>query len=99
MKKLPLQPVPSQSLKVKLEGQNCELRIYYRFGSTYLDLISNGTQVVTGAICRDGAYIINIAQSAFEGNLFFMDMLGNSDPDYHGFGERWRLFYRPVDEL
>ena len=99
MLKIPLSPVPAQSLKVKLAGQNCEMRIYYRFGSTYLDLTVNGVLVVTGAICRDRQNIIQIAQNAFSGILFFMDMLGESDPLYSDFGERWRLFYKAANEL
>ena len=99
MKKIPLSPVPAQSLKVKLDGQNCEMRVYYRFGSTYMDLTAGGVVVCTGAICRDRQNIIQIAQNAFQGSLFFMDMLGTSDPLYSGFGERWRLFYKAANEL
>ena len=98
MKKIPLSPVPAQSLKVKLNGQNCEMRVYYRFGSTYLDLVCNGEEIVKGAICRDRQNIIQIAQSAFEGQLLFVDMLGEADPLYSGFGERWRLFYKAAGE-
>ena len=98
MKKIPLLSTPAQSLKVKLDGQNCEIRVYYRFGSTYLDLVCNGVQVVTGVICRDGQNIIQIAQNAFAGQLLFLDMLGASDPLYTGFGERWRLFYKAAGE-
>ena len=98
MKKIPLSPVPAQSLKVKLNGQNCEMRVYYRFGSTYLDLVCNGEEIVKGAICRDRQNIIQIAQSNFEGQLLFVDMLGEADPLYSGFGERWRLFYKAAGE-
>ena len=98
MKKIPLQPTPAQSFKVKLAGQNCEMRIYYRFGSTYMDLSVGGVVVVTGAICRDRQNIIQIAQTAFVGQLLFVDMLGQSDPLYTGFGERWRLFYKAASE-
>lgn len=99
MIKIPLQKTPAQSLKIKLYGQNCEIRVYYRFGNTYLDLICNGQQIQKGAICRNRDYIITIAQSAFSGNLFFLDMFGESDPLYEGFGERWRLFYKAAGEL
>ena len=99
MKKIPLQPVPAQSLKVKLGGQNCQIRVYYRFGSTYMDLTAGGVVVVTGAICRDRQNVIQIAQNAFSGALLFVDMLGTSDPLYSGFGERWRLFYKAANEL
>ena len=98
MKKIPLSPVPAQSLKVKLADQNCEMRVYYRFGSTYLDLTVGGVVVCTGAICRDRQSIVQIANSAFVGQLLFVDMLGNSDPLYSGFGERWRLFYKAANE-
>ena len=99
MRKIPLSPVPAQSLKVKLDGQNCEMRVYYRFGNTYMDLTVGGVVVVTGAICRDRQNVIQIAQNAFSGALFFVDMLGASDPLYSGFGERWRLFYKAANEL
>ena len=99
MIKIPLQKTPAQTFKIKLGGQNCEMRVYYRFGNTYLDLICNGQEIQKGAICRNRDYIITIAQSAFSGNLFFLDMLGENDPLYNGFGERWRLFYRADDEL
>jgi hypothetical protein len=99
MKKIPLQPVPAQTLKIKLGGQNCQIRVYYRFGSTYMDLTAGGVVVVTGAICRDRQNIIQIAQNAFSGALLFVDMLGTSDPLYSGFGERWRLFYKAANEL
>ena len=99
MKKIPLSPVPAQSLKVKLAGQNCEIRVYYRFGNTYIDLTAGGVVVVTGAICRDRQNIIQIAQNAFSGALLFVDMLGQSDPLYSDFGERWRLFYKAANEI
>ena len=99
MKKIPLSPVPAQTLKVKLSKQNCVLRVYYRFGSTYMDVTVNGTVVTTGAICRDRQSIVQIANNAFAGQLLFVDMLGDSDPVYNGFGERFRLFYKAASEL
>ena len=99
MIKIPLQKTPAQSLKIKLDGQNCEMRVYYRFGSTYMDLTVGGVVVVTGAICLDRQNIIQIAQNAFQGALLFVDMLGQADPLYSGFGERWRLFYKAANEL
>ena len=99
MLKIPLSPVPAQSLNVKLAGQNCQIRVYYRFGSTYMDITAGGVVVVTGAICRDRQNIIQIAQNAFSGALLFVDMLGTSDPLYSGFGERWRLFYKAANEI
>ena len=98
MKKIPISPIPAQTFKIKLSDQNCVIRIYYRFGSTYMDLIVNGTVVCTGAICRDRQNIVQIANNAFVGQLLFVDMLGASDPLYSGFGERWRLFFKAASE-
>jgi len=98
MIKIPLQKTPAQSLKVKLEGQNCEIRVYYRFENTYLDLTCNGEEVIKGAICRDRENIIQISQNAFSGALLFVDMLGTSDPLYTDFGNRWRFFYKAAGE-
>ena len=99
MRKIPLTQAPAQTLKVKLDGQNCEIRVYYRFGSTYLDLTVGGVVVCIGAICRDRENIVQIAQNAFQGALLFVDMLGAADPLYSGFNDRWRLFYKAADEL
>lgn len=99
MKKIPLSPIPAQSLKVKLAEQNCVIRVYYRFGSTYMDVTVGGTVVCTGAICRDRQSIIQIANNDFSGQILFVDMLGASDPLYTGFGERWRLFYKAASEI
>lgn len=99
MLKIPLNQTPSQSLKIRLDGQNCELKIYYRFGNTYCDLVVNGEPVVYGAICRDRTGIVQIAQHLFSGRLFFVDMLGNDDPIYSGFGSRFRFFFKAADAV
>ena len=98
MKKIPLSPVPAQSFKIKLGGQNCEIRVYYRFGSTYIDLRVDGVNVINGAICRDRQGVVQISQNAFRGNLLFVDMMSADDPVYTGFGNRWRFFYKAAGE-
>ena len=98
MIKIPLKKTPSQSLKIRLDKQNCEIKIYYRFGDTYCDLTVNGEPVVAGAICRDRTGIVQIAQTVFSGQLLFVDMLGSDDPIYTGFGSRFRFFYKAADE-
>lgn len=97
MVKIPLQKVPSQSFKVRLAGQNCEIRVYYRFGDTYMDLTVNGVQVCSGIICRDRLNVVQITQTVFSGRLFFADMLGDKDPVYTGFGDRFKLFYEATE--
>lgn len=98
MVKIPLQQTPSQKLRVVLAGQNCTISVYYRFGNTYMDLLVADTIVQQGAICRNRASIINIANSVFAGSLHFLDLLADEDPDYQLFNDRYILLYVAADE-
>jgi hypothetical protein len=93
MLKIPLKAVPNQEFKVVLDNQNCSIHIYYRFGNMFLDLICNDTVIQTGAICRNRAAIIQVATNLFKGNLHFIDLLGEKDPVYTGFSDRYSLLY------
>lgn len=98
MVKIPLNIEPSQSLKVVLAGQNCEIKVYYRFGSMFLDLICNNKSIQTGAKCTNRNAIIIKATNDFKGNLFFVDLLGDNSPNYKGFGARYSLLYVSENE-
>ena len=98
MIKIPLNPVPSQSIKVVLAGQNCEIKIYYRFGTMYMDLICNNSLVQSGAVCRNRASIVQVANNNFKGSLHFVDLLGESEPNYKDFQSRYSLLYVGADE-
>ena len=93
MLKIPLKSVPNQEFKVVLDGQNCNIKLYYRFGNMYLDLICNNNTIQTGAICRNRAAIIQVATNLFSGNLHFIDLLGENDPNYEGFADRYSLLF------
>lgn len=93
MVKIPLKQTPSQKLRVVLDGQNCTIRIYYRFGCTYLDLVVKDIVVETGAICRNRTSVIKIPNRTFAGGLYFLDLLGDKDPDYNLFNDRYVLLY------
>lgn len=90
---IPLETVPAQSFKVVLAGQNCEIKIYYRFGSMFLDLVCNNNVIQQGAICTNRAAIVQHATNDFSGNLFFIDLLGDSAPNFDGFNGRYSLVY------
>jgi hypothetical protein len=98
MVKIPLKAVPAQNFKVVLDGQNCQISIYYRFGDTYLDLICNDVVIIRGAVCRNRAAVIQKATNNFTGNLHFIDLLGDSDPNFNGFNDRWSLLFVPASE-
>jgi hypothetical protein len=98
MIKIPMKNVPAQTFRVVLDGQNCTITIYYRFGNTYMDLVVNGELVTTGAICRNRASVVQVANRIFSGSLHFLDLLGDSDPMYKLFNDRFILLFVSADE-
>ena len=98
MLKIPLKRVPSQKLRVVLGGQNCTINLYYRFGNTYMDLVVGNSVVINGAICRNRSSVVNVANHVFAGALYFLDLLGDSDPNYKLFNDRYILLYVSADE-
>ncbi len=98
MQTIPLQQVPSQTLRVTLSGQSCQINLYTLDTGLYLDLLVNGTAILTAAICEDRNLIVREAYLGFIGDLAFMDTQGSEDPQYSGLGERWVLLYlSPAD--
>ena len=98
MIKIPLQSIPSQKLRIVLSGQNLTLRFFYRFGAMYADVYVGGTAVALGSICRNRTAIVENAGDKLSGNLFFIDMLGDTDPNYEQFGSRYVLMYVSASE-
>lgn len=99
MQVIPLQAIPSQSLKVVLGGQNCQIAVYQKPQGLFVDIVADSVAQVDAVIARDlvplncrGSYL------GFVGNLIFADMQGSSDPDYTGLGVRFMLLYLTADE-
>lgn len=98
MQTIPLQPVPSQSTKVVLGGQNCQILIYQKPQGCFVDINADGVDVVVGIIARDAVPLVCREYTGFIGNLLFIDTQGSSDPSYEGLGSRWSLVYLTVEE-
>jgi hypothetical protein len=93
-----LSPIPSQSFKVVLSGQDCEVSLYLRGEHFFLDLVVDGQTVQTGAIVNEGASIISAPNAIFSGSLAIVDMLGDEEPQYAELGTRWVMAYYPANE-
>jgi hypothetical protein len=93
MQTIPLQPVPSQSTKVVLGGQNCQIQIYQMPRGIFVDVNVDGTDVVLCVMAHDADPIICRTYLGFIGNLLFIDSQGNGDPTYDGLGSRYQLLY------
>lgn len=98
MKSIPLQAVPSQTLNVLLDQQNCRINIYQKEPGLFLDLLINDAPLISGIICLDRVLIVRQPYLGFVGNLIFADTLGLEDPYYTGLGDRFELVYLEAGE-
>ena len=98
MQTVPLQPVPSQSTKVVLGGQNCQILVYQKPQGVFVDINADGVDIVVGVIARDAVPLVCREYAGFIGNLLFIDTRGSSDPSYNGLGSRFNLVYLTAEE-
>lgn len=108
MQIIPLRAEPNQSLLAVLGGQNCAIRIESReIGAgvlqpgevhLYAGLDVDGDPVLSGQLCREGVLLKRLDYLPFRGDLVFIDMTGEEDPQWPGLGTRWRLLYLDADE-
>ena len=96
---IPLQSVPSQSLRVMLNGQLCEISIYTLSTGLYLDLDVLGVNIISGQLCVDRAYLVRDAYLGFIGDLSFVDTQSETDPVYTGLGTQYQLVYFLPSEI
>jgi hypothetical protein len=98
MQSVPLQPIPSQSTKVVLGGQNCQLLINQKPQGIFVDINADGVDIVTSVIARDAVPLVCREYTGFAGNLLFIDTQGSDDPFYAGLGDRFSLVYLTAEE-
>lgn len=99
MKRIPLTPVPAQTLSVVLSDQNCQISVYQKSTGVYLDLELNNSPIATAVLCHDRARLVRSAYLGFVGDLTFVDTQGHADPQYQGLGSRFVLAYMEPLEL
>lgn len=95
---LPLISSPNRTFKVLLDGQECTIKLYQKGSRMFMDLTVNSTIVCTGAICLDLVPVIQVAQSTFSGNIVFVDILGDTPPQYTGLNSQYFAVYYTDDE-
>lgn len=100
MQTIPVQPVPNQGFQCTLGGQQVWLSIYQTDFGLFLDVFSNGSPVIYGAICEDLNPVVRDAYLGFIGDLTFFDTTGaGADPIYTGLGSRFVLIYLEAADL
>jgi hypothetical protein len=99
MLSIPLQPVPSQTLQVTLDGQLCTVNVYETNFGLFVDLLVNDDVIIQGVLAENVNRIVRSLYLGFDGDLIFYDTQGSSDPDYTGLGGRFMLLYLEVSDL
>lgn len=59
----------------------------------FFSLAIDNSFLIHCVLCEDRNPLILYDYIKFNGNLFFMDIEGNSNPDYRGLGDRFILVY------
>ena len=94
MKRVPLFPVPNQTLAVVLAGQSCELALRQNGDNMYFDLTVNDVDIVLCRIVRNKQLLcLDARYRPFVGDFFFMDTQGDTQPEYTGLDTRYLLYY------
>ena len=90
---IPLQAVPSQTINVVLNGQNCRINVFAKSTGVFFDLYVNDVAIVLARICNDRCPLVRYPYLNFVGDIFFKDMQGGDDPQASGLGGRFILCY------
>lgn len=99
-KTIPLNAIPNQQFTVTLDGQICQIRLYWRYDHLYCDLNVQDEVICTGVLCVTNEFILQQPKLNFSGNLLFVDKEGHGvQPDYKELGTRFVLCFVPESEM
>lgn len=96
---VPLNPVPSQTLNILLNDQDCTINVYQKFYGVYIDVIVDNELVIGGVVGLDRNWIVRSEYLGFVGDLSFIDTQGSENHDYTMFGSEFLLFYFTPEEV
>lgn len=99
MRTVSIVPQKSQSVSVRLAGQQCVIRLIQRESAIYMDLTVNGNPIMQGVPCLYGNKMVRYSYLGFVGDLVFLDNIGQQDPVWDGLGSRYLLYYIEESEL
>ena len=88
-----------QTINVTLNNQPCKIRLVQRETCMYMDFYLNDVLISAGIPCWYGNKMIRYDYLGFSGDLVFMDLEGESNPEWSGLGDRYKLYYLLESEL
>jgi len=96
---IPVQTIASQTLTVQLGDQPTRLNIYQKSTGLFMDVYVNDGLIIGGVQCENANRIVRSAYLGFVGDLAFIDLHGQDDPQASGLGVRWILIYLEAADL
>lgn len=90
---IPVQPVANQTFSCVLDGQSAQISLSTTDDGLFADVVYNGVAVASGRLCLDRTDINAARYRGLPQFLGFVDLQGQSDPVFAGFGTRYLLLY------
>lgn len=93
MIEIPLQPIPSQIVKIVLDKQQCQIGLHQKPQGLFFDLNTNGVDIVNGVLVLDAVPLVLRQYLGFRGDFVVTDTQGKTTPIHTGLGSRFSLVY------
>lgn len=93
IEKIPLKAAPMQKVSVTVQNQDVVISLVPRLNKLYATVAVDKQVVVRERVCLHAVPIVNEAYRGLVGDLFFVDLQGNDDPNWQELGSRFVLCY------
>ena len=90
MYQITLKQVPNQYVSFNIGADGYDIQLRTVKGQLYADLYLNGNPLFYGRRCCN---LMPLIQNQKVGNFYFKDLIGNEDPQYEKFNNRFILVY------
>lgn len=90
---IPLTALAVQQFSCVLDNQTAQFTLITTEDGLFADIVYKGVSIASGRLCLDRTNLNSSPYTGLPQGLFFVDLLGISDPIYTGFGTQYLLIY------
>lgn len=83
----------NQQFSCVLDNQTAQFTLTSTEDGLFADIVYNGVSIGAGRICLDRTNLNSAPYTGLPKGLYWVDLLGTSDPVYTGFGTQYLLLY------
>jgi hypothetical protein len=95
---IPLAALALQQFSCVLDNQTAQFTLTTTEDGLFADIVYSGVSIAAGRLCLDRTNLNSSPYTGLPQGLFFVDLLGTSDPVYTGFGTQYLLLYGNPDD-